>query len=130
MFHWNHVVRNVFLYLVVFRIVGLTDYSALEAQHVITGSEAENESVAAIVAERLAVITECATDEAKFQATFPPETWAYRLKAWTDFRKRTDEEYPEWLAKAKAFTGERTFPFPDIKIESIFDNVEKTIEEW
>jgi hypothetical protein len=43
MFHWNFVVRNVFNYLIVYRVLGLIDYNEMEGLHEEPESEQGNE---------------------------------------------------------------------------------------
>jgi hypothetical protein len=82
------------------------------------------------VRSRLTAIEEASVSDELFRERFPPETWAYREAGMAEYRKKTDEEYPGWLKQVKESPELEKFPYPNVKVESIFDKVEKTIEEW
>jgi hypothetical protein len=130
MFHWNNIVRHVFNYLIVYRVLGLKDFDKLEQLHARDDTELENETVMLSVNERIAGIAESAGDPQAFQNRYPEDLWAYREKGFAEFTTIRDEEYPKWLVTAHQPLEDATTPYPDIKVESIFDKVEKTIEEW
>ena len=128
--HWNFVVRDIFTYIVIFRILGLSVFDEMETLHKFHESEEANSVVIQTYTDKLAEIAD-AIETGTCEERYPKTVAPYMVQAWKEYETKKAEKQMEWLVRMKkGDLKKEAFPYPEVKISSQFDQSERSIEEW